>query len=366
MLYSMEGNMYYDAIQAYCRMKGCPEEAPRLAQKIVKETMDSVKSGKPPANPRFIMLKITSGCNSDCSYCAYSKSQAKYREQGVITVADIESIVRQAAEMGVVAMGINGGEPLIRKDFGEIIDIFAQYKVAPILMTNGLWLPRMWDDLGARGLKYVVISFDTMDKETYELHRGAKFEDALEGIRASVKMKEKYTDVIVHVTSVLTRYNASQMVRLIREMSRLGIWVEIGAYQRQPFQKKDDMSMESRKEAEELIRQIIGMKQDGYLVSNSEEYLRHIPDFFIEKKNVPDNYKCFVGDKFLFVDDYLNVKPCSSPKLHVVGNLKATPLKEIWESGRLAGYRERMHRADCGGCWYLCNEFNSMLEEMSC
>lgn len=358
---NMEGNLYWDAVKAQCYLKNCPEKTSQEVQRLQQEIWEGMDQGSLPKGPKFLMLKITSGCNSDCSYCAYSVSQAKYRRQGDISLERIRAIARQAGELGVVAVGINGGEPLIRKDFPEIVKAFVSQKVVPILMTNGLWLPRHWDELGACGLNYIVISFDSLKKEHYELHRGAKFEEALAGIEAAVAMREKYKDVIIHVTAVLTRHNAPDLEELVRHMSAKGIWVEIGAYQHQEFQEDDTMSMEERQEAEELVRRLIRMKQEGFLISNSEEYLSHIPDFFIEGKNVPEGYECLVGEAILFADDYLNVKPCSSAQLHVVGNLENQSLAEIWNCGRLKEYRARMRRADCGGCWYLCNEVSALL-----
>ena len=359
MPWEMEGNLYWDAIKAQCYLKHCPEKTAEEARRICKEIWDGIGQGRVSQGPKFLMLKVTGGCNSDCSYCAYSASQAKYRRQGDISLGSIQSIARQAGELGVVAVGINGGEPLIRRDFPEIVKAFVGQGVAPILMTNGLWLPRYWDELGACGLNYIVISFDSLKKEHYELHRGAKLEEALAGIEAAVAMRRKYKDVIIHVTAVLTRHNAQDMEELVEFMSGQGIWVEIGAYQHQEFQQEDTMSMEVRREAEELIQKLLRMKREGYLVSNSEEYLSHIPDFFLEGKKTPNNYECLVGQSILFVDDYLNVKPCSSPELHVVGNLEHQRLKDIWGCGRMEGYRARMRKADCGGCWYLCNEVSS-------
>ena len=361
MIQNMEGNLYWDAVKAQCWLKNCPERTSEEVRRIQKEIWESIDHGVLPKGPKFLMLKITSGCNSDCSYCAYSASQAKYRRQGDISLARIRSIAVQAGELGVAAVGINGGEPLIRKDFPEIVKAFVSQKVVPILMTNGLWLPRYWDELGACGLNYIVISFDSLKKEHYELHRGARFEDALAGIEAAIAMREKYKDVIIHVTAVLTRHNAPDLEELVRYMSEKGIWVEIGAYQHQEFQEDDTMSMEGRKEAEALVGRLIQMKQEGFLISNSEEYLSHIPDFFIDRKNVPEGYECLVGQAILFADDYLNVKPCSSSQLHVVGNLENQSLEEIWNCGRLEEYRARMRKADCGGCWYLCNEVSALL-----
>ena len=60
-------------------------------------------------------------------------------------------------------------------------------------MTNGLLLPAMWDRLGSMGLKYIIISFDSLSKEIYEKQRGCSFEKALAGIDAAVKMMEKYS-----------------------------------------------------------------------------------------------------------------------------------------------------------------------------
>lgn len=92
--------------------------------------------------------------------------------------------------MHVTAASINGGEPLVRQDISEIIRLLISEHITPVLMTNGLLLPERWDELGAAGLRYIIMSFDSLDPETYNKQRGANFQDAMAGIDAAVALKE--------------------------------------------------------------------------------------------------------------------------------------------------------------------------------
>ena len=142
------------------------------------------------------MFKMTNKCNSDCEYCPHAISRIDNEIKNDISKEIILQTIHEAAELGVTAISVNGGEPLTRPDIYEIIQTIIDDGIVPVLMTNGLLLPSMWDKLGAIGLKYVIISFDSLIKEVYEKQRGCSFEKALEGIEAAVKMiPDTYTEI---------------------------------------------------------------------------------------------------------------------------------------------------------------------------
>lgn len=62
---------------------------------------------------------ITGQCNYRCKYCYMSAPDAKY---GELSHEQIMDIVRQLIDCGVMEVTLTGSEPLVRRDFLEIVD----------------------------------------------------------------------------------------------------------------------------------------------------------------------------------------------------------------------------------------------------
>lgn len=83
--------------------------------------------------PQYMMMKITNYCNSDCIYCNHAKSRAQGEVKEEISLERMRAIIDQAVRLGVKAISISGGEPLVRKDVEEIVRQIADSHVVPVL-----------------------------------------------------------------------------------------------------------------------------------------------------------------------------------------------------------------------------------------
>ena len=325
-----------------------------------KEVESCINGDAIPNKLHYLMFKMTNKCNSDCEYCPHAISRTHNEVKNDISKDIIIKTIHEAADLGVTAISVNGGEPLTRPDIYEIIQTIIDDGVVPVLMTNGLLLPKMWDDLGAMGLKYVIISFDSLIKEVYEKQRGCSFERALEGIEAAVRMKQKYENVEIHVSAVLTRDNQDDFINLVKYMTARGIKIHISPFHNY-LQLKDEISISERDKIENLVARLLKMKKEGYLIASSTGFIKHLTQFFCDGKNVPDDYLCKIGYTNLFVDAHMNVRPCWSEAIGSVGILGENTLQEIWNSEHMQSCRKKMLRCECEGCWYMCTGEVTML-----
>lgn len=99
--------------------------------------------------PISVILQVTRRCNYDCVFCSETLQMPDP------TLAQLETIRRNLE--GVTRIYVSGGEPLVRSDLCEILDMFAGAIVA--LPTNATFLPRITPDLVQR-LAYVNIGLD--------------------------------------------------------------------------------------------------------------------------------------------------------------------------------------------------------------
>ena len=329
---------------------------------LVGEVEYSIENNSIPKKIRYLLLKTTNYCNSDCEYCSHALNRVPKEEKYSIPYEIIMHTIDEAAEMGVDAISISGGEPLIRSDIIDIISKCVECKIIPVLLTNGLLLKQKWDELGEAGLRYLIISMDSVNKQIYEKQRGADFDMAIAGIQAALRMREQYNDLEIHVSAVLTKDNQDDFFELLKYMNSRRIKVQISPYHKRE-DDVEDYSLVERDKALKLAKKLIAMKRDGYLIANSDAFLMHLPDFFCSNKVMPKNFKCKVGYTSLAIDTYMNVKPCWSYMYEPVGNLKYSTLKELWYSDKMHYYREKMMRSECEGCWYLCTSETCMMLE---
>lgn len=136
---------------------------------------------------RYLRISVTDRCNLRCVYCMPAEGVRTLPHDEIISYEGIAAVARAAAYLGFDKIRLTGGEPLVRRDLGELISLLAEIPGLRVHMTtNGTLLAPLAADLRARGLASVNISLDTLDGGRYrELTRGGRLRDALDGIGAA-------------------------------------------------------------------------------------------------------------------------------------------------------------------------------------
>ena len=77
--------------------------------------------------PLSVIYQVTRRCNFDCDFCSET---ARVKDPTVEEISRIQKNLR-----GVKRIFLSGGEPMLRRDFVEIVDLFREHIVA--IPTNG-------------------------------------------------------------------------------------------------------------------------------------------------------------------------------------------------------------------------------------
>ncbi|WP_165062771.1 GTP 3',8-cyclase MoaA [Adlercreutzia sp. ZJ154] len=139
----------------------------------------------------YLRISLTDRCNFRCIYCMPEDGVCQLSHEDILSLEEIERLIRVAASLGIKSVRLTGGEPLVRKGVTSLVEaVTSIHGIQNVSMTtNGVLLPQMADDLKRAGLSRVNISLDTLDAEKFHLvTRVGKLEDTLAGIDAALEV----------------------------------------------------------------------------------------------------------------------------------------------------------------------------------
>lgn len=112
---------------------------------------------------------LTNGCNLNCPHC-YMNAGIKSKNE--LSLLDWEKVLKNFKESGGKGVTFTGGEPLMNKDFHDIVKYTNKIGLKIAILSNGL----LWtDDLILELYKYIdeiQISIDGVDEESNSFFRG--------------------------------------------------------------------------------------------------------------------------------------------------------------------------------------------------
>ncbi len=121
----------------------------------------------------YLRISITDRCNFRCLYCLpepEAESHCGHSDQ--MTASEVFRLAEIFTRLGVRKIRITGGEPLVRKDAGAIIESLGKLPVKLVLTTNGARLHQFMDSLNAAGIRSVNVSLDTLNSERFRAMTG--------------------------------------------------------------------------------------------------------------------------------------------------------------------------------------------------
>lgn len=169
------------------------------------------------SRPTTLLAELTHRCPLHCPYC--SNPLDLVRSKAEISTADWKRVFREARDLGVLQLGLSGGEPLVRRDLEELVVHAHDVGLYSTLVTSALGLTRdRTTRLQDAGLDHVQISFQDSERDLAELIAGTKSWDAKH--QAAAWVKECGFAFTVNV--VLHRANLDHLEAIIEMAASLG------------------------------------------------------------------------------------------------------------------------------------------------
>lgn len=83
--------------------------------------------------PELLDIAITNYCEHGCSFC-YRQSNRKGKH---VSLVDLQSVVKQAKELGVLQIALGGGNPNQHPQFVDILRLISKAGIVPSYTSNG-------------------------------------------------------------------------------------------------------------------------------------------------------------------------------------------------------------------------------------
>ena len=263
------------------------------------------------SGPLVTHVEVIGACNITCTHCFAGSLP---RNHDPLRLAEFEALFADLASIGCFRASLTGGEPLLRSDLFDIIDVAIANQLHVTVTTNGTLLtPSIAREFGKRRAVRVNLSLEGATPESNDAVRGAGVFDQ---VREKTRLLRQHTDFTVGFT--LTRQNAAEAEACADLAKQLGARAAVfrplfpvGLAQQHPEM------MQSFAEYSQTLQQILRFAED-------------------DSPLVEDNQECAAGRMLASVSAQGDVNACGFlGSKYVAANIRDRKFSEIWNDRHL-------------------------------
>lgn len=299
--------------------------------------------------PTDASIKLTENCQARCITCDYWK----HRWHDHIDTKAAIRIIDRLGHIGVTTLRFTGGEPLLRRDFFDILGEIDPTPFTTIgVQTNGLLLGRLAKKINNSPVTHVSVSLDAVGDHNDEI-RGVcgYFDRAIAGL----KLLEGKTRIIAMTLNQVGADDLETLIEYVEEFdgylacnlpdNRLYFLQDAELADLWPDDQTSDRIVDTL--ARRLGSQFAHYELDyirRYLCQGSPS-LREI------------NPPCVLGYTTIYIASDGSVRS-GCYVLHPLGNVLERDIADILDSPEYRRQAQAMLRLECPGC--ACNVFKSL------
>ncbi len=300
-----------------------------------------VRSRFATGRPFFLAHAATFGCNSKCQTCSYWKLTPRMKED--LSTEEAFALLDEAYAAGMRGYYLFGGEPLVRKDVGELIDYAQRKGFLTVINTNGSLLgakaPRL------KGLDFAFVSLDYFN-DYHDVIRGRRgsFQEVVHGID---RLHEE-TDAKVGLVTTISRLNLDAMEPMARFARERGVSISFNSVEPTldfgltDSERSPNFSLGlSPDQLREFYRTLLRLKREGYPLLETEYVLE---DFVAGRP-----WKCEFPKMFVYVSPDRQIYSCDYRYGY---DLRHGSFEEYFSSPQFAEHVQRSE--SCNRCVRTC------------
>lgn len=248
---------------------------------------------------------VTNRCNLRCEYCNFP-----YLDPTELDLRRIDRLFLTLHDMGVRRLGLAGGEPMLRRDFGEIITMAKGLGFFVTVNTNLTLYERHPERLRLADVVYTSLDGDE------RAHRAARGDKAYDGVIAAITDLVRSGTPVVAIC-VVTEHSLGQSDFLIRQAEELGFRVHFQPQCTETEVVRGELPESvSNEDYRAFWRRLLDEKRRGRPIISSTPYLEFLSEWrdFSVSSYYDAATRCAAGRGFMFVDPQGNAFPCAYTK----------------------------------------------------
>lgn len=257
-------------------------------------------------------------CNFKCEHCSISKFQVSKKEDETkrkFSLDDVKSLAKQANEMGLAQFVITGGEPLIFKDYDELVEAIDPSKFYIVSDSNGWNLDyERAKHLKEIGIDKIQLSMDGANAKSHDKFRN-KPGSWKRCVKAIAACKKAGLHLILSTVVWKDRVKSKEFIRFLEfaKKKEVGTYISfakpVGAYEGRFDQLLDEEDA----------------KYIEYLETKYDIFTHMTPSYGMD-------VGCIAVKRMVPITRYGDVLPC--PYTHVsLGNVLHESLQNIIQRG---------------------------------
>ena len=288
---------------------------------------------------------VTYRCPMQCQMCDIWKNPTKKQDE--ISIDEIKKLPN------VKFINITGGEPFVREDLEDIIEVCFQKSPRVVISTSG-WFEDRIISMAKRFPKIGIrISIEGLSKKNDELRgREGGFD---KGLRTLLRLKEMgLKDIGFGIT--VSNHNSADMLSLYQLSKSLGMEFATAAFHNSYYFHKSDNLITNKDEVCANFEQLIEWQlKEKHPKSWFRAYFNKGLINYINGK--PRLLPCEAGLVNFFVDPYGEIYPCNGLEdkywKESMGNIRnVDSFDEIWQSEQAERVREQVRNCP-KNCWMV-------------
>ncbi len=254
-------------------------------------------------SPYYVQFYINGTCNLKCRQCNIVETNSRVTE---MSLGEIEVVAKNLKKIGGAIVLLTGGEPFMRKDLPQIVEIFTKNSLNVRLQTAGTHyatedMLRACYEAGARDIN---VSLDSLDFATSDYINAVpgSGKNAIESIETISRIFKK-DSAILSFGTVLSQFNYLEIPAILDFAKSIGWFVSLVpvhiASQESPmgFRSYDDFFKFRKNQhtyLDALGKELISLKKSGAPLFDSEKFIESGMSFL--KGNAPTWRKNSVCD----------------------------------------------------------------------
>lgn len=287
---------------------------------------------------------ITYRCNARCKMCNTWKYPTDKKEE-----LSIETIKKLPNNFKFINLA--GGEPFVREDIEEIVEVISKKSKRIVISTNGFYTDRIVNLVKKYPKVGIRISIEGLPKVNDEI-RGIPngFDSAL---RTLLKLRELGSKDIGFAMTVSDE-NAKSLLELYDLMDSMGMQFATASVHNSFYFHKEDNAI---KDTEMVASEFDKLSRKMLKSRNPKEWARAYFNYGMSNKIRYGKrlFPCTVGKDSFRLDPFGKIIPCEGMSCKVeMGDLNTQTFEEIWNSEQAEKVRNTVNKCK-NNCWMVGN-----------